>query len=88
MHGRSLGAAVLCYGAANSLYKPSGYIIENTFTKMEDMAKIFFRPLSIFIRLILRNKWDTIQNIKKLTQPTLFIMCYIKKYFIYFKKLK
>ncbi|EAR92062.3 alpha/beta superfamily hydrolase (macronuclear) [Tetrahymena thermophila SB210] len=73
-HGRSLGGAVLTYGLTHSLEnKPNGIILENTFTSLDDMVDVVFRPVSIFKRLILKNHWPTINQMSKVQVPALFI---------------
>ena len=50
-------------------------IIENTFTSMKkivDHLMPAFKPLSSFI---LRNKWESEENIKLIKEPILFIKC-------------
>ncbi|KAL4480041.1 hypothetical protein ABPG74_020557 [Tetrahymena malaccensis] len=73
-HGRSLGGAVLTYGLTHSLeQKPNGIILENTFTSLDDMVDVVFKPISFFKRLILKNHWATIHLISKVQVPVLFV---------------
>ena len=68
MHGTSLGAGVTLNTLASSplAQKLKGFIIENTFTSLGDMADMLYPKLKIFRRLILRNFWDNDQYVKRL----------------------
>ncbi|EGR28358.1 hypothetical protein IMG5_177050 [Ichthyophthirius multifiliis] len=73
LHGRSLGAAALCYGVLNTNKQPKGIILENTFTSIDDMVEIIAKPLAQFSKFILKNNWKTIDIIQNIKNPSLFI---------------
>lgn len=73
--GRSLGGAVGAYVAAHPDTKKyvKKLILEVTFTSIHDMVDIMFRPLRHLKSLILRNHWRTVDLIKDIDCPILFI---------------
>ena len=68
MHGTSLGAGVTLSTLSSSplAQKLKGFIIENTFTSLGDMADMLYPKLKVFRRMILRNFWDNDQYVKRL----------------------
>jgi fermentation-respiration switch protein FrsA (DUF1100 family) len=68
IHGTSLGAGVGLHTLMNSplTQRIKGFIIENTFTSLGDMADHIYPKLKIFRKLILRNFWDNDQYVKQL----------------------
>ena len=68
IHGTSLGAGVGLYTLSTSplAKKLKGFIVENTFTSLKDMADIIYPKLKIFRKLILRNFWDNDQYVQRL----------------------
>uniref|UniRef100_A0A6B2LDT8 Serine aminopeptidase S33 domain-containing protein n=1 Tax=Arcella intermedia TaxID=1963864 RepID=A0A6B2LDT8_9EUKA len=77
LFGRSLGGAVAIDLAAHSPVKPhlphlAAVIIENTFSSIHDMQQIMFPALKAFSFLSI-NSWNSIENIKKINVPVLFI---------------
>jgi len=77
LFGRSLGGAVAADLAAHSPLTPqspplAAVILENTFTSISDMQQIMFPALSLF-SFLCTNRWMTIQAIKKVRVPILFI---------------
>jgi pimeloyl-ACP methyl ester carboxylesterase len=74
--GRSLGGAVACHVASNAAnrLKIKGVILENTFTSISDVATRKFYLLSKLIAPFLRNKWESINEIRSFACPILFIV--------------
>lgn len=50
-------------------------ILENTFTSMENVVNHLIPKISIFTKMILKNKWKSDENIQKIHSPILFIKC-------------
>lgn len=48
-------------------------ILEVTFTSIPDMVDLLFKPLRHIKKIILRNNWKTIEIIKDIDCPILFI---------------
>lgn len=73
--GRSLGGAVGAYVASHPDTKKfvQKIIMEVTFTSIPDMVDVLFRLLSPLKSLILRNHWRTIDLIKEIDCPILFV---------------
>jgi fermentation-respiration switch protein FrsA (DUF1100 family) len=71
--GRSLGGAVAIYTASQYKQLFRGVIVENTFTSMGDMVDKIFFFLRYFKFLILRNYWQSIDLVKDIQSPMLFI---------------
>ena len=72
--GRSLGGAVSIYLGSHEDYKNkiSGFILENTFTSIQDMVKVLFPPL-VYVDFLRRNHWRSIDRIGNINRPILFI---------------
>jgi len=71
--GRSLGGAVaidLLSSVENNRVK--ALILENTFTSIDDMIDVVF-PFLKYIKSLSHNKWESIEKIKNISIPTLFI---------------
>lgn len=80
-HGRSLGGAVLLYGATNSRHKErvKKVVIESTFTKMLDCVDVVFprlRPIRFLTKYLLLNEWDNESAVQRLGEnvTVLFIV--------------
>eukprot|EP00344_Euplotes_crassus_P007281 CAMPEP_0196999336 /NCGR_PEP_ID=MMETSP1380-20130617/4556_1 /TAXON_ID=5936 /ORGANISM="Euplotes crassus, Strain CT5" /LENGTH=258 /DNA_ID=CAMNT_0042416243 /DNA_START=140 /DNA_END=916 /DNA_ORIENTATION=+ len=73
LFGRSLGGAVATYLASKTQDKIKGLILENTFTSIPDMVDHIFKYLSALKGLILRIEWNSLELIKELKVPILFI---------------
>eukprot|EP01016_Furgasonia_blochmanni_P044235 TRINITY_DN6126_c0_g2_i3.p1 TRINITY_DN6126_c0_g2~~TRINITY_DN6126_c0_g2_i3.p1 ORF type:complete len:367 (-),score=104.22 TRINITY_DN6126_c0_g2_i3:176-1183(-) len=74
VHGRSLGGAVGVYILHNNEFNVRGFILENSFTSIPDMVDVIFPKLSVLKAIVLRNYWPSLERIKSLRIPTLFIM--------------
>ncbi|KAM3138266.1 bem46 protein [Paramecium bursaria] len=75
IHGRSLGGGVATYvSTQNIAAKIRGIILENTFTSIDAMAERLFPKLKIFKSLILKNHFPSINYVRTITKPILFIM--------------
>ena len=77
--GRSLGGAVAA-SAVSTLPEPwldqiDGLILENTFTSIEDMVDSMFSVLGYLKSYVLTNHWRTIELVKSITLPILYITC-------------
>jgi len=71
--GRSIGGAVAIDLVDNiNGHKISGLIVENTFTSINEMIDYKFPPLSVF-KFLSKNKWSSIETIRRVNIPTLFI---------------
>lgn len=71
--GRSLGGAVAINLAPKIQDQIRGIIVENTFTSISHLADImipFAKPIKRFVQ---RNFWSSIDTIKKINVPMLFI---------------
>ena len=68
IHGTSLGAGVGLHTLVNNALtqRIKGFIVENTFTSLSEMADRIYPKLRIFRKLILRNFWDNDQYVKQL----------------------
>lgn len=77
LHGRSLGAAVMLYALANSRHRDKirAFIAESSFTSMNELVATLFPKLSWFRKLLLRNYWNSLFEIRQLPgdQSALFI---------------
>lgn len=73
LFGRSLGGAVATYLASKTQDKIKGLILENTFTSIPDMVDHIFKYLSALKGLILRIEWNSLELIKEIKVPILFI---------------
>ena len=80
--GRSLGGAVAIQlvSSASLSPPPAGLILENTFTCTQDVALHMMPFLSIYLgwnriisNVIIRDKWNSINAIKDIKCPILFI---------------
>lgn len=77
-HGRSLGGATSIYAIFNQKQsKIAGMIIENTFTSLPELVSYMFPGLSHLVKLLLRNKWESIKSIENIKNRMLFIICKI-----------
>ena len=73
-HGRSLGGATSVCGIVDGNFPVCGVILENTFSSIDSVTKGMFPQIfTMFNPLILKNRWDTIKRIEKITAPILFI---------------
>ncbi len=73
LFGKSLGGAVAAYLAVQQSNQILAVILENTFTNMAQMVDEHM-PWARFVKgLVLRNYWPTIERIKIITRPILFI---------------
>jgi len=80
--GRSLGGAVAISLVAKYQEKVRGMIIENTFTRIDDMATVLFARLAKvdnsekfllpILACYLTNPWRSIEKIPSITKPSLF----------------
>lgn len=72
--GRSLGGAVTINLASQNKYAKvfRGIILENTFTSIGEMVDCLF-PVLVPFKFLQRNFWPSIDRIKKITCPILFI---------------
>jgi len=79
--GRSLGGAVAISLVAKYQDKVRGMIIENTFTRIDDMATVLFTRLAKVqkselllpvLACYLTNPWRSIEKIPRITKPVLF----------------
>lgn len=73
LFGRSLGGAVALFAAHSFPAIPAGVILENTFTSVSDMVDVVFPVLSYFKWAVLSIKWPSVDLIKTMRQPVLFI---------------
>lgn len=74
VHGRSLGGAVTVYVMTKQLARRvRGVILENTFTSIADMVDHIFPKLKFFKGLVQRNFWPSIDRIRSIEHPILFI---------------
>eukprot|EP00744_Colponema_vietnamica_P004396 GILI01006576.1.p1 GENE.GILI01006576.1~~GILI01006576.1.p1 ORF type:complete len:348 (-),score=98.81 GILI01006576.1:447-1490(-) len=71
--GRSLGGAVSFRTALNHPTKVRGIIVENTFASISEMVDVVFPLLAPFKGLVLRIGWRSIDAVKVLNHPALFI---------------
>ncbi|XP_063690128.1 protein ABHD13-like [Bolinopsis microptera] len=75
VYGRSLGGGVAVHLSASKLYQDKIFalILENTFTSIPEMAHVIF-PLTKYLPLFCyRNKFLSVEEIKRVSSPTLFI---------------
>mmetsp|Transcript_13224 Transcript_13224/g.20960 ORF Transcript_13224/g.20960 Transcript_13224/m.20960 type:complete len:325 (-) Transcript_13224:129-1103(-) len=79
--GRSLGGAVAIALAAKYPEKIRGVVVENTFTRIDDMATVLFAKIAKvkraqlllpFLYCYLTNPWRSIGRISNITKPMLF----------------
>ena len=68
IQGASLGAAVALHTLSSSplVKQLKGFIIENTFSSIGDMADIYYPKLRFFRRLLLRNDWNNLMYVSRL----------------------
>ena len=58
----------------SSIFK--GVVIESTFSNPYDMADIlfpFFKLLGPLRKMVIKNRWDNLEQVKHITGPILFI---------------
>jgi len=67
--GRSLGGAVAIELATHD--SPPALVVESTFTKLADVGRLHYPYLPV--RLILRDRFDSLQRIQRLTCPKLIL---------------
>lgn len=74
LFGRSIGAACALAAAApaEAQQKLKGIVVENTFTSVDDMIDKVMPALG-FAKFLNRNKWNSIDAVKKIALPILFI---------------
>lgn len=67
-HGRSLGAAVLLHALAHSPHatQASKVVFECAFTSLSDVVRTLFPRLGTLGRLLLRNRWDSLAEARRL----------------------
>ena len=78
LFGRSLGGAVATWLASKHASSPvfKGLILENTFSSIGELALKLFPLLKMFrflLPVLLKNKWDSEQQIRSVTVPVLFL---------------
>lgn len=73
LHGRSLGGATSIYSASLNKFPVKGLIVENTFISLENLVCDLLPPFKLFAKLLVRNKWLSIDTIKNVQCPILFI---------------
>ena len=66
--GRSLGSGPACYLAAK--YQVAGLVLVSAFTSILDVASEHF---GFFGKLLLKNRFNNLENIRKVKCPTLII---------------
>ena len=71
--GRSLGGAVALYLATQRKESIQGLILENTFTSVPDMVDHIFPVVSALKGVVLRINWNSLDLIKNIDLPMLFI---------------
>lgn len=71
--GRSLGGAVGIYLCSKMKENIQGLILENTFTSISDMVDRIFPYISFLKKFILRIEWNSLDAIRGLKIPILFI---------------
>jgi abhydrolase domain-containing protein 13 len=71
--GRSLGGAVAIFLSSKRGGEVAGTILENTFTSIGDMADLLFPVLAPLKGLILRMHFNSLERIKRIEHPILFI---------------
>eukprot|EP00937_MAST-01D_sp_MAST-1D-sp2_P007440 g7440.t1 len=77
--GRSLGGAVgIALAASPAGADVCGVIVENSFTRVADIARTLFAPLRLVPQRLLRerlvwNKWESVRLVGRLRQPLLLI---------------
>ena len=69
LYGESLGTGVAVELAKNNIY--NSIILESPFTSMEQAAKIYYPYLPI--NLLLKDRYDSIHKISKITKPVLIM---------------
>ncbi|WP_025321832.1 alpha/beta hydrolase [Deferrisoma camini] len=69
--GRSLGAAVALHAALR--YPPDGLVLEGTFTRVEELARLHYPVLSWPFRRRLAGMWDNLAAAARQTVPALFL---------------
>mmetsp|Transcript_10006 Transcript_10006/g.8530 ORF Transcript_10006/g.8530 Transcript_10006/m.8530 type:complete len:181 (-) Transcript_10006:109-651(-) len=72
--GRSLGGAVSIYGLTQTKNKVRGVVLENTFSSIPDMVDVIFPKLARLKGLVLKNYWPSVDRIRNIQTPMLFIM--------------
>jgi len=73
LFGKSLGGAVATYLAEKYRSMILALILENTFTNIESMVDQHMGFLKYVKSLVLRNHWNSLERIKKIECPILFI---------------
>lgn len=75
--GRSLGGAVAVWLASQPFYAQhiAALVIENTFTSLPDIGRTIFKIklMDLVPELLFKHKYPSIERIKKISLPTLFI---------------
>lgn len=74
LFGRSIGGACAIAMAATPQAQAilRGVVIENTFTSIDDMIDQIM-PFLGFAKALNRNKWDSLEGVKRIALPMLFI---------------
>eukprot|EP01087_Luapelamoeba_hula_P006386 TRINITY_DN1646_c0_g1_i1.p1 TRINITY_DN1646_c0_g1~~TRINITY_DN1646_c0_g1_i1.p1 ORF type:complete len:357 (-),score=67.90 TRINITY_DN1646_c0_g1_i1:110-1159(-) len=70
--GRSLGGAVGIKLTSKNQDKVAALMVENTFTSIPDMIDIVL-PFLTYFKLLSSNKWSSMETIKEITVPILFL---------------
>jgi fermentation-respiration switch protein FrsA (DUF1100 family) len=70
--GRSLGGAVAIDILSKDCSRVKALILENTFTSIHDMIDVLF-PFLRYLKSLSHNKWESIESVKNISIPTLFI---------------
>lgn len=71
--GRSLGGAVAIHLCSRRPENIQGLILENTFSCISDMVDRIFPYVSVLKRYLLEIDWNSIESIKTIKTPMLFI---------------
>lgn len=73
VYGKSLGGAVAAYLAQRRQNEVMAFILENTFTSMGAMIDQHMPHLKLFKSFLLRSRWPSLERVKEIRRPTLFI---------------
>ena len=73
LFGKSLGGAVAIYLAEKYDFQILATILENTFTSISSLVDQYMPLLKHLKYYVLRNHWNSLESIKKVKQPILFI---------------
>lgn len=84
LFGRSIGAACAIALASSEQGKGviRGLVLENTFTSINDMIDVVI-PVLKFAKPFNRNKWNSLENIRDIRVPILFLRS-VSCYLLYF----